>query len=89
MRNVGAKIDKVIRTKFRQLFSEDRGRIGRRIVALTVEDLSNGGERRTGWQDFEVDDDLADAFERVDRGNKPKRNDLVEQYLREELERLE
>ncbi len=86
---IAAKIDKELRERYRQLFPEDRDRIGRRAAARTLEDLLNGGERRTGNQRFTVDSDLALDYDRASRGNKPTRDRLMDRFLREGMERLE
>ncbi len=90
MDDVPAKISKDLRRRYRELFPEERRRIGQRVVALALEDIqSNGGQRRTGRQVFEVDDDLAEAAYRLIPGNYPIWCALIERFLREEMERLQ
>ena len=88
MDHVAAKIDKELRAKYKGLFLEDSLRIAGRVISRVVDDLENGGLRRTGRTVFEVENELAVTFDRLCKGNQAMRDHLVERFLREEMERL-
>ncbi len=60
-----------------------------KIFRRVTEDLSNGRKQRTRHRRVAVPDDLAVAFDRAARSNRPMRDLLLDRGVREELGRLE
>ncbi len=71
------------------LSPDDYDRILERIIRRVTDDLSKGRKQRTRHRRIAVPDELAVAFDRAKRSNKPMRDLLMDRGVREELDRIQ
>ena len=67
---------------------DDYDRILHRVIRRVTEDLVNGRKQRTRHRRVAVADELAVAFDRAARSNRPMRDLLLDRGVREELDRI-